>query len=138
MDSLAQIECEGDVSALANKINVYFKDVSSHISPLPCKSKNEFHIVPDEYIIPIYKVEKQLRNINTSKSLGPDDIPSWILKDLSNILAGPICSIWNASFSDSYIPPIWKAANTCPLPKSPPPLNIKKGFKTYFFNPYPF
>ena len=135
LESLAQSECNGDISELADKINVYFKDVSSHLSPLTCNTVLETHNIPDEYIIPIYSVEQRLKKINTTKSAGPDDIPSWLLKDLSHELSSPICAIWNASFRDSYVPAIWKSANTCPLPKSAPPRNIKKDLRPISLTP---
>ena len=55
------------------------------------------------------------------KSSGPDQIPSWILKDFSHILCGPICSIFNASIAQAYVPPIWKSANIVTIPKVNPP-----------------
>ena len=134
LEMLAQIECNGDMGALADKINICFKDVSSHISPLN-HITYEGHVIPSEYIIPEAKVEQQLRKINITKAIGPDNIPNWILKDLSYVLAGPICSIWNSSFQDGYIPPIWKAANTCPLPKVSPPTNIKKDLRPISLTP---
>jgi hypothetical protein len=135
IDTLAQVECNGDITALANKINRCFKEVSSHISPLPATTKCHGHQIPDEYVISVLNVKQQLEKTNVRKAVGPDDIPNWILKDLSDVLAGPICSIWNSSFRDNYIPTVWKSANTCPLPKVSPPLNIRKDLRPISLTP---
>ena len=50
-------------------------------------------------------------------------------------LAPVISSIWNASIRDSYIPDIWKAANTCALPKVQPPTNINKDLRPISLTP---
>lgn len=135
LESMAQSECDGDVSKLANNINDFFKNVSSHLTPLSDDIIAVNHHIPDEFIIPIHQVEQRLQKIKTTKSSGPDNIPNWLLQDLSKELSAPICAIWNASFRDSYIPAIWKSANTCPLPKVSPPLNIKKDLRPISLTP---
>ena len=135
LDSLAQTLFDGDVNALADHINDQFKDVSSHLSPLPSVDKIHTHLVPDNFIISVESVENRLKKINVSKAVGPDEIPNWLLKDLSHELAPPVCAIWNSSFRESYIPPIWKSANTCPLPKTSPPLNLKKDLRPISLTP---
>ena len=67
--------------------------------------------ISEHFIIQVHEVEKQLRSVDTKKSSGPDQIPSWILKDFFHILCGLICSIFNASIAQAYVPPIWKSAN---------------------------
>ena len=64
--------------------------------------------------------------INIRKAGGPEELPKWILRDLAGILAPPICAIFNSSFREGYIPPIWKCANTYPLPKTNPPKRLEK------------
>ena len=76
-----------------------------------------------------------LSKININKAPGPDGIPSWLLRDLSHILAGPVSSIWNSSLQNSFIPSIWKCANTCALPKVPNPININKHLRPISLTP---
>ena len=135
LESLAQSICNGDKTALANTINMFFQSVSSHLSPLSSPDRVYNFIVPDDFIISVDSVEKRLRNINISKAAGPDDIPNWLLKDLYYVLAPPVCAIWNSSFRDSYVPQIWKSANTCPLPKKSPPLNLQKDLRPISLTP---
>ena len=51
------------------------------------------------------------------KAMGPDNIPNWILKDFSYILADPIAAIYNSSVRQSYVPPSWKQADILSIPK---------------------
>ena len=132
---LAQNETNGDMVELCNKINLAFKDVSSHLLPLEILNEQSNVVVPDKYIIPVNKVEQRLAKNNVSKVPGPDGIPSWALRELSFSLAGPICSIWNASLRDSYVPADWKSANTCALPKVSNPVNVNKDLRPISLTP---
>ena len=135
LDSIAQSLYDGDVLSLAENINTHFKNVSSHLSPLPILNHVCQQHIPDEFVITVQSVEKRLKNINISKASGPDDIPSWILKDLCFELAPPVCALWNSSFRDSFVPQIWKSANAIPLPKKSPPLNIQKDLRPISLTP---
>ena len=46
-------------------------------------------------------VAGKLRAISISRASGPDDLPNWVLKEYSDILASPIAEILNASFVES-------------------------------------
>ena len=61
-----------------------------------------------------------LAKINVSKASGPDDIPGWLLRDHALILAHPVCTIFNASIREGFLPSNWKSANVIPIPKSTP------------------
>ena len=63
-------------------------------------------------------ITKQLRPISSHKPAGPDNIPSWVLKDFADILALPVSMLINESFKKEQLPLIWKCANIAPLPKS--------------------
>jgi hypothetical protein len=135
LTSLAQSETGGDSLMLANNINEIFVNVSSHIVPLQTHTSTTNAHVEDRYIISVKDVEKQLTKLNTNKALGPDEIPNWILKDLSGSLSEPICSIWNASFREAYVPTMWKSANICAIPKVTPPLNPEKDLRPISLTP---
>jgi len=70
-----------------------------------------------------------LSKINTNKSCGPDNIPSWILRDNSVWLAEPVCAIFNASVREGIVPIIWKKANVVPVPKTNPPRKIESDLR---------
>ena len=85
----------------------------------------EIPCVPSKYVIPDEKVEKQLRKLDTGKAPGPDSIPSWVLKEFSVLLAGPVAAIYNSSLREGLVPRIWRAAYVSPLPKRKPPEHIE-------------
>ena len=67
-------------------------------------------------------VLKKLKNINASKSNGPDNIKACILKELANELCEPIALLFQKSLSEGTLPRVWKDANVTPL--------FKKGQKS--------
>ncbi len=77
----------------------------------------------DCYIISVSQVEYSLKKINVKKSVGPDNIPNWILHELALLLAPPICAIWNSSFRKSSL---WKSADICLLSKEQPIMRVEK------------
>ena len=98
---LANQVCDGNLLELSLRINNLFKSVSDHHNDylqleIPC--------VPSKYVIPVEKVEKQLRKLDTSKAPGPDCVPSWVLKEFSELLAGPVAAIYNSSLREGMFP----------------------------------
>jgi exonuclease III len=132
--TLAENSCGGNILQLAETINSNFQNVCSHLAPLSTPQHFD-HDIPDKYIIPVARVKKQLKSLNIFKSPGPDSIPTWLLKEMADYIAAPVCAIYNSSFHDSYVPPIWKSANTCPLPKVSPPSDINKDLRPISLTP---
>jgi hypothetical protein len=128
LESLANKLTDGNATELANRINQFFQAVSSDLPKpdeciLPPRDPNE--PIPDEYIISVVSVEKQLMRLDTSKAPGPDSIPTWVLKDFAGYLAAPVCAIYNTSLREGHLPRVWKAATTRPIPKVSPPKSIE-------------
>ena len=119
---------------LSEEINNSFQRVSSHLKPLDYIENHKFDI-PSKYIITVEEVEKQLSKINLKKSPGPDGLPSWLLREACHHLAAPVCAIWNASLRQSFVPNVWKSANTCPLPKVSPPTSFDKDLRPISLTP---
>ena len=131
LSGLANSLCDGDMEQLAEMINTFFQSVSCDL-PKPSKSllpHRDAGPVPDKYIITVQDVEKQLMKLNLSKAPGPDGIPNWVLRDFAGYLAPPVASIFNASIREGCLPPIWKSATSCPVPKVKPPKLIEKDLR---------
>ena len=62
-------------------------------------------------------VEKRLKNLNISKSSGPDGLHPRVLSELSDIIAPPLTNIFNASLEQKSIPDDWKMAIVSPIYK---------------------
>jgi hypothetical protein len=56
-------------------------------------------------------VFQNLLKLNLKKAHGPDGIPSWLLKENEDLLAGPIAAILNCSYRECTLPPVWKKAD---------------------------
>ena len=88
-------------------INRFFQSVSADLpkpdkSLLPPKDHNE--LIPDQYIISVSDVEKQLMKVQISKVPGPDGIPNWVLHDFAGILASPVSAVYNSSIREGSLP----------------------------------
>ena len=133
---LANRNCNGNIGVLAEKINEFFQSVSQHLPPLPPPYPKSIHThVPDHLIISVESTGKKLATIQSHKSPGPDGIPGWILKDLADELAGPLCSIANASLREGVVPHEWKCADIVPIPKVNPPNAIEHDLRPISLTP---
>ena len=76
--------------------------------------------VPDELLISEYEAYKSLSSLQTSKAVGPDNIPNRILKDFALELAPLVCDIYNQSLREGYIPALLKSSIVTAIPKVSP------------------
>ena len=83
------------------------------------------HVRHLNYVIPVEKVEKQLCKLNPSNASGPEFVQSWVHKEFSDLIAGPVAAIYNSSLREGLITRIWRAAYVNPLPKKEPPEHIE-------------
>ena len=84
---LADHLCGGDTLVIANNINSVFKEVASDLQRLldiPAAALAHQDVL-DEFVITVADCE-----LNT---MGPDNIPKWILRHFSYMLASPIAAI---------------------------------------------
>ena len=102
---------------LANDINSAFLEPQENYPKLSstCKLDTNNDPIPS---VSTDLITKQLSSINASKAHGPDNVPNWILKHFSHMLAPPVCSLINSSFHEEQLPHLWKCANIIPLPKT--------------------
>ena len=63
------------------------------------------------YNIAVLEVFNELEHIDMHKSIGPDDLPNWVLCDYAFAVSEPLCHILNYSLQNGVMPNIWKAAN---------------------------
>lgn len=66
-------------------------------------------------------VEKILANVNPKKSAGSDGVDSIIWSKFSDVLAKPVCLLYNKCLADADVPQKWKNADITPCPKTSPP-----------------
>ncbi|KAL9985209.1 hypothetical protein ACROYT_G007583 [Oculina patagonica] len=106
-------------TTLANTINKAFLDPMSIFVPLaPDAITDDRH--PNPPLVSVHCVFKKLSTLNPAKALGPDIIPSWLLKENTDLLAPVVTDIINCSFAEARLPLTWKHANIVPIPKQVP------------------
>ena len=86
--------------------------------PLPSSPNNQsIERNRETFCVSEFSVFKKLASLNPTKASGPDGIPSWILKENSDILAFPVSEILNCSYQEVCLPQSWKHADITPIPK---------------------
>ena len=114
-------------SAFLEPLQVY--KLHEPLAHFPLEDTPKFLTVSEE------RVQKVLANLNQSKASGPDNVPNWLLKEYSDILAFPITQILNASYREQRLLTIWKMADVPPLPKKKPVLDLKKDLRPISLTP---
>ena len=67
--------------------------------------------------VTVDSVAARLCKISASGVGGPDNLPNWVLKEFSDILAPALTEVLNQSFRESKVPHIWKLADVPPVPE---------------------
>ena len=62
-------------------------------------------------------ISKKLNKLRENSACGPDSLPPLFLKKTSKIISRPLSLLFETSFLNAYIPPIWKQANVKPIHK---------------------
>ena len=124
--TLTNITANGTILSdtdLANAINESFCNVASDITPLEFTPIPVTQI-PDQYSISPDEAERSLSTIQERKSIGPDDIPNWLLKNFAPVVCRPVCSIFNSSIRQGEVPQLWKSADVLPVRKIAHPKSV--------------
>ena len=106
---------EKDMSEILNKNfqSVFTKEPSfdtNQDTPTPKKRLREIKLTKK-------RVLEALKDLDKSKSMGPDEISPWILNECREVLCQPILMIFTNSLQQGKLPKIWKKANITPLYK---------------------
>ena len=90
--------------------SVFTKEDTSSIPTL----ENSLPTMP-KIVIESKGVEKLLSQLNPQKAIGPDQIPTRILKDHRTIVAPILTVIYQQSLETGCVPTDWKTANVVPV-----------------------
>ncbi|KFP78676.1 LINE-1 reverse transcriptase, partial [Apaloderma vittatum] len=61
------------------------------------------------------QVWEHLENLKVHKSMGPDEIHPWVLKELAAEVARPLAIIFERSWQSGEVPTDWRRANITPI-----------------------
>ncbi|KAI8482033.1 hypothetical protein Bbelb_402090 [Branchiostoma belcheri] len=96
--------------------------LNQHFSEMWCPG-NDLYLFPLQQptksvdLCSIGEVKALLKNVNPNKASGPDDLPTWILKEYADDFAPVITHLFNSSYEEGSVPVVWKAASVVPIPK---------------------
>ena len=99
MQGLANNLCEGNIEALANRINEFLVSVSINLSRL-IDDLAVFDVqdeIPAKYVISVMMTETALQQIKVNNAVGPDNLPAWVLGDNASSLAATLTALLNTS-----------------------------------------
>jgi hypothetical protein len=119
---------------LANLLNDKFVAVGSSLPSLNWLTLPT-NDIPDVFCISAEESEKVLLSYKLHSSAGTDEISYRLLRENASVLCRPLCSIFNASVREGFVPSIWKAANITPIQKSSPPKDADSDFRPISLTP---
>ena len=142
--------CSGDLIYHMNVIeveNLSTQDLANPINKAFLESLEEYRLSwpithlalekdsPEFLEVSEERVWKVLPNLNPSKSVGPDRIPNWLLREHADLIAFPVCRILDASFRRQRLPRSWKFVDVIPLPKKKPVEILQKDLRPFSLTP---
>jgi hypothetical protein len=68
-------------------------------------------------------------SLKRGKASGPDNLPTWILKDFALEFSSPVALIFNASIQERTVPNAWKVADIISIHKINPVKDIEKDLR---------
>ena len=109
---------------IANHFNTFFTSVAAKLNEKIVKAKKPFsHYLgqTDEttFLSPTNQadIESLINCIKPNKAIGPNSIPTKILKEFKSELSEPLSDMINVSFNKGIFPDFLKVANVIPLHK---------------------
>ncbi|XP_030850271.1 uncharacterized protein LOC115927978 [Strongylocentrotus purpuratus] len=114
-----------DTAVIANRINDFFKSVAEDVPTMDATNLPAYLPDPSPPLrIQPWDVYQQLKKVKVGKAVGPDMIPSRIIKEFACELSIPLAHIFSTSLAEGVVPKMWKRAVVVPVPSLKPPLHV--------------
>ena len=109
----------------ADEVNSHFAAICQTLPPLNTPSLPAYLPSPSPpHSVQVADVVKRIKKFKSNRATTPIDLPIKIYKEFALELATPLCSIINASLSQSSVPDDWKVSYVTPLPKTTNPQSL--------------
>ena len=110
---------------MAKSFNDFFVNIGNKVEEkIPHSDVHFSHFLSKDtdsifFIQPVdeEEISNMISQLNTSKSCGPNSVPTKLLKDNSELFSSPLKHIINLSFEEGCFPDMLKVANVCPIYK---------------------
>ncbi len=105
-----------DIAEITEELNRNFASVFTREETFtpPAVSVANLDTMPDLVFTREQLIEK-MRRVDPNKSVGPDGVSGWILKENAEELSTPILNIMNTSLETGIVPSEWKKATIVPI-----------------------
>ena len=110
----------------AHTINNHFASICQQLPPLDRSCLPSFLPSPPPDPVSEFEVNRSISGLKVKRSTTPVDLPMKLYKEFSVELSRPLCSIINASLSQSKCPSDWKISYITPIPKKTNPLSLNE------------
>ena len=91
--------------------------LDDHGHPLPVfPSRTESRL--SNFHVSVGEVARCIKNLDTNKATGPDNIPVIVLKHLSPELSPILAKLFNRCLKEKCFPSLWKFSSVCPVFKN--------------------
>lgn len=82
-----------------------------------CNNYNNNNVITVEALTDV-EIQASMRKLKNKNTSGHDNIPSYLVKDCSPILARPLQILFNLALKTNTFPQSWKLSRVCPVLKS--------------------
>ena len=121
-----------DTKVIANCFNDYFANIGKNLSnKIPDVQKSPLDYLNNPlchsfYIYPTSEREivEEISKLKSGKATGPFSIPVKVIKIIKTVIAKPLETLFNISFSTGIVPNSFKLANVIPIYKKGPQNNL--------------
>lgn len=122
-----------NVDSFPNVFNNFMSSLAAHVKPFDCnilsRLRENLDVVPEYFIVDELSVFNVLNKVKVDKAVCDTFLNNRMLREFSDVLAGPICALINSSIRQGYVPSQWKLARITPIPKINPPKQLESDFR---------
>ncbi|XP_066935011.1 uncharacterized protein [Clytia hemisphaerica] len=120
------LETPKDKSSLRHEFcSVFTNEPEGEVPDFPSRTEE----IIDDIVITKEMLSKKIKELDTNKSLGPDEIHPKMLKELVDEIAEPLSRIMNKTLTEGELPEDWKLAHVTPIYKNKGAHNLAVNYR---------